>query len=157
MFPDLFKLDLQDNQITGGLDFLQNMELLAEIDLRGNPISVRGDVIDEVIKLMPRVDMFNDEKIKEPGEFYRKENEVISKKFRDEMIGDIEEVEDEEDTFAQYSGAEDDDATSEKILNPIEYKKKQLKFNKILDKAKAQQAKTNNLISNAEKEFGAKP
>ena len=43
------------------------------------------------------------------------------------------------------------------MTDTVEFKKKQLKFNKMLDEARAQGVKTNNLLSNAEKNIGAKP
>ena len=73
------QLNVSENNIAMGLDILQNMEMLAEIDIRNNPLTFYSDLTNEIETILPRIDMFNGKRIKEEGEFFRREADQISK------------------------------------------------------------------------------
>ena len=63
LFSEVERLVLKDNEIAGGLDFLKSLEMLAEIDLRENPISVQDNLPKLVLAVAPRIELVNDKQI----------------------------------------------------------------------------------------------
>jgi hypothetical protein len=53
---------------------LDNMCLLAEIELDGNPVMNQASYIkDEIMRMIPMIEVINDEIINDPGERFKRE------------------------------------------------------------------------------------
>lgn len=145
LFPEIERLVLKDNEIAGGLDFLRPLEMLAEIDLRDNPISVQENLGNLMLEVAPRVEIVNEKQVQEPGEAYRKEQQKILKQLEERLKATPSDSESEKNALANEidefkKGLENEKKQSQADVENMSigsqaYKKKQIEFSRLVSKA----------------------
>ena len=83
--PMLEALDLQDNKIydVQSVDELRLLSALADINLYGNPIMIHKNLQDDIVEVMPQLEVFNARDIQEAGTKFREDSRRIRKELEE--------------------------------------------------------------------------
>ena len=163
IFPALQILDVMDNKIhkMSQLEMLKQMPEIAELNVKNNPVCFHENVNEMILEYLPQIEVVNDLTLKEPGQKYKENKEIIMRKLQNAYkMG--EEITEGDDLLLQEKldkgGPDNDNDEGVHDQNgQIDFQKvlmKQREFNAVIKKAQEKQGSSQMKYNELEQKMG---